>query len=200
MVASEYRVTYEDSVEALKNELREIKETYDPNIVVIENERAPEGNLCLLKFTVKVPSFYLETEDDTNPKPASEMKFYIQVPSGFPKVKPLVFYPPNHRLASVNVFRNGHQCIDEWKDSSSLDGTVRKTLLDIIHDPVVTRYSSMANSSLEKWQKQKTEEGVLPTFETGRLFRKKNIGTPELPTRKPASSSGKNIPPLPTRR
>lgn len=73
-------------------------------------------------------------------------------------------------LASINVYRSGTQCIDTWYyddthsgGNSSVKGVVKKTLLDIIHEPSVSNFNSQANSSLCSWQRTMNEKGLLPT-------------------------------------
>lgn len=165
------QISSEDSVEALRNDYYALINAFNSNIVHIDRESAPIGTMCLLKITVKAPSHILSTEDDIHPKPVNELSFRIQVMNGYPLTKPRVFYPPDHRLASVNVFRTGAQCVDEWLQYSSLVTLAEKTIRDIIHDPNVSRYESMAYSPLKVWQKTMVENGTFPTIDVNQLFK-----------------------------
>ena len=206
----------EQTVEIIKNEYLEIMEILTPRVVM---RRLPpeEGSLLLLEFTVNAPTYYITGSGDTNPKATDSIKFFIDVKNGFPKVKPDVYYEPGKILASINAFTIGVQCIDTWHydeehagSNSTLVGTVRKTIMDIIHDPVVSRYDSMANSSLATWQKNKTAAGEFPTCRLSNLLKSEGdaraVGTPPpVPVRSvgtpppvPARAM-RTPPPLPTR-
>lgn len=203
MSVEEYTITAEDSIEALRNEYRDILEKFNPRYVKVERESAPEGTLCLLKITVNAPTFYLNSEKDTNPKPTDGLTFYVKVHNGFPKVKPNVYYPVEKHLASVNVFRNGTQCIDEWTANSTLVEAVEKTIRDIVHEPVVANYDSMANTDVCEWQKAKTASGAFPTIDMALLYKPETKQRPSMPSM-PAQKIGRSrrinsTPPLPNR-
>lgn len=198
----------ENTFKLIKNELDEIKEIITDRIKMRRLEK--EGSMLLLEFTVMAPSFYITRDGDTDPKPTDSMIFYIDIPYGYPKVKPTVYYAAGKILASVNTFTSGRQCIDDWfydeehsAKNSTLVGTVKKTVMDIIHLTEVTNYGSMANKSLAEWQRKMTAEKKLPTCSLDTLFYtesylKEHSGPPALP-KKGTSSSAKVMPPLPKR-
>jgi len=188
----------EDVIEAVKNEYAEILSMIGP-AVTIERLKAPEGSLCLWKFTVRVRTYYISGTGDSNPKPTDQIVFYMDVRVGYPRESPKVYYEPGKILASINTFTTGSQCIDHWYfdenyagKNTTLAGTVRKTLMDIIHEPAVSRYDSPAHSALISWQRQMTESGKLPSarldrvLKTGKDEAKSTIppALPEMPKKK----------------
>ncbi len=185
-----------DSLMALRNDEREMLAAFNPEKVRIEPTEAPTGMMSKYKVTVNVPTHYLEDNELKNPIPTNSIVFYVEVLNGYPKTKPRVYYPSGKRLASVNVFApDAHnrmrcaQCTDEWyPKTSSLFLLVEKTVRDIIHDPSVCRYDSMANTSLETWHKENVKNKRFPTVDPAELYRKNTV---ELTT------STKRIPPLP---
>ena len=68
MVPREVSITEEDSAEALKNDYQEILRKYDPKVVMIQRVQAQAGEALHLKVTVKAPSHYLTTKEDSTPK------------------------------------------------------------------------------------------------------------------------------------
>ena len=59
-----------------------------------------------------------------------------------------------------NVFRSGAACIDNWIIfTSSLLTVAEKLIMDMIHNPVVTRYESMANPYMEDWHRAHVASG-----------------------------------------
>ena len=127
--------------EVIKNEYMDLKEAFNESRVIIERCTPTEGNLLLLKFTVKAKTHYITSVNTTNPIETDEIVFYINVPNGYPKSKPLVYYPKDKMLASVNAFTSGNQCIDDWHfdehnagNNSNLLVVARKTIMDIIHN------------------------------------------------------------------
>lgn len=182
-----------DVVEAITNEYQDIRDMLTDKVKV-ERLPAPAGSDCLWKFVVYAPAYIIKQYGDTHPVRVDHIVFYLDVKHGFPKAKPEVRYEKGQILASINTFAsNGVQCIDDWLydemnagKNSSLAGTVRKTLMDIIHEPSVSRYDSMANSSLADWQRSMTEKKAFPTCPLNQLIRGENG------TRNKAS-----VPPLP---
>lgn len=173
--------------ERLLNEYREMMEMCT-NRVVISRVPVEEGSGVLVHFRITVHgrTYYLTTEDDTEPKETDQITFNIKVNNGFPRVKPDVYFDAGKRLAGVNTFRNGFQCIDEWlfdrdhaSKNSSLAGTMRKTIMDIIHVESVTRYDSMANGKLEAWQRAMTKKGLLPSCNPSEIFKCHGASTVE---------------------
>lgn len=81
---------------------------------------------------------------------------------GYPITPMKAGYAPDRHLASPNVGRSGWACIDEWKVGVSSMLTVGDKLLhDMIHDPSVTRYDSVANSDVVAWaQARRRRRGV----------------------------------------
>ncbi|MEN6595120.1 MAG: hypothetical protein ABFC31_09300 [Clostridiaceae bacterium] len=163
-------MTRDDSIIALRNDYQELLSTFNPHVVQISRESAPLGAMCLLKVRVIAPTFMLQSENDATPKSVGELTFFVKVLEGYPQVKPLVYYPPQRMLASVNVFPNGHQCTDEWLINSSLRSLVEKTARDIAHDPCVTRFDSMANRKVEEWQREMFRRKAFPTIDLKDLF------------------------------
>lgn len=202
-------MTYDDTVEIITNEYRECLNMVTDR-VSIRTVKKPEGSLALIEVDVKAPTYYISSEFDTNPKFTNGITFYIDIKDGYPREKPYVYYKPGKMLASINVFKNGAQCIDAWiydeehaGRNSTLAGTIRKTIMDIIHDPTVSRYDSMANCTLESWQKGKTASGEFPTCRLSSLLitereRTRKRECPALPTR-PVGVIKKEPPSLPSR-
>lgn len=187
-------ITEEDSVEALKNDYQEILRKYDPKVVTIQRVQAQAGEALHLKVTVKAPTHYLTTKEDSTPKACASMTANIICYPGYPLKSVSAYYAPKRYLASPNVFRSGSACIDTWIPfTSSLTTVVDKLVHDMIHDPVVTRYDSMANSSMEKWHKNGVAANRFPTISPKLLYAPE---LPLLPPRKPVTAP----PPLPGRR
>ncbi len=190
-------VTSEDSVEALKNDYLQIKRMYNPQYVSIQRIQAGKGEALHLKLTVNAPSHYLTSEDDITPKACDSMIADIVCYPGYPIKGITAYYAKNHYLASPNVFRSGHACIDEWVPfTSSLITVVEKLVHDMIHDPAVNRYDSMANFHMESWHKHGVSSGAFPTIKTKLLYA---TDTSSLPPRRAAVNAG-GTPPLPGRR
>lgn len=188
-------ITEEDSVEALRNDYAELIHHFDPKYVVIQRFKPPAGSMLLLRVTVNAPSFYLNSRVDALPKATNQMYFYINVYNGYPKVKPAVYYPKDRYLASVNTFRDGAQCTDTWHTYSSITTLCEKTCRAIVQDPCVARFDSMANSSMENWQKERIKNGTFPTMMPGRLlYRKPTVALPTTPVHERPT---KTPPPLP---
>lgn len=150
--------TLDISIEALRNDYDELLRAFNPRYVTIcqaPKTQDQAGLMCILRVTVKVPTYYLTGESDRKPKKTDGLTFEILVAEGYPKVKPTVRYVGGKRLASVNVFPNGVQCTDQWKEGCSLFTLAKKTISDIVHESVVTRYNSRATPSdeLEAWQR-----------------------------------------------
>lgn len=194
----EVSITEEDSVEALKNDYQEIVRKYNPRYVEIQRVRAHAGEALHLKVTVKAPSYYLETNEDASPKACDSMTVDIICYPGYPIKAISAAYPADHYLASPNVFRSGNACIDNWIPfTSSLTTVVDKLVRDMIHDPSVTRYDSMANSMMEQWHRDGVSAGQFPTINPKLLY------APELtalPPRRTAAKPAVTPPPLPNRR
>lgn len=174
-------ITIEDSYIALKNEIQDINEKFNPERVKIEYLEVKSGFLTNLKITVYAPTFVisrkdiLELEKDAEkklvPKSVDHIVFYVDVPEKFPAVGPKFYYDQDNILASVNVYRTGVQCINTWLEGSSLLGAFEKTIRDIIHVPVVTKFNSMANGDLEAWQRELFASGTVPTINPKLIFR-----------------------------
>lgn len=193
----EVAITTEDSIEALKNDYLQTKRMYNPKYVSIQRIQAGKGEALHLKVTVNAPSHYLTSEDDLTPKACDSMTADIVCYLGYPIKSVSAYYARNHYLASPNVFRSGHACIDEWVPfTSSLITVVEKLVHDMIHDPAVNRYDSMANFHMESWHKQGVSSGSFPTIKTKLLYA---TDTSSLPSRGAVTKAG-GTPPLPGRR
>lgn len=194
----EVEITEDDSREALKNDYQEIMRKYDPRYVTIQRVQAASGEALHLKVTVNAPSHYLTSKDDISPKACDSMTVDIVCYPGYPLKSVSAYYASDHYLASPNVFRFGTACIDTWIPfTSSLVTVVDKLIHDMIHDPVVTRYDSMANRDMEQWHKDGVTAGRFPTI------RPKLIYAAELralPPRRNANRPAVTPPPLPGRR
>lgn len=188
----------EDSFEALKNDYQEVMRRYNPQYVTIQREPAQSGEALHLRVTVKAPSHYLSSPDDTSPKSCDSMSVEIVCYPGYPIKSVSASYDSDHYLASPNVFRSGHACIDAWVPfTSSLLTTVDKLARDIIHDKAVTRYDSIANSTMERWHKDGVASGRFPTIQPKLLY------APDMPTLPPRRTMNEPAivpPPLPGRR
>lgn len=190
-------ITEEDSAEALKNDYQEIVRKYNPKYVTIQRVQAKAGEAMHLKVTGKVPSHYLANREDTSPKACESMTADIICYPGYPLKSVSASYASDYYLASPNVFRNGIACIDTWIPfTSSLTTVVDKLVRDMIHDPSVTRYESMANGSMKHWHQEGVAGGRFPTINPKLLYASEMTA---LPPRRPL---GKLVfvKPLPVRR
>ena len=191
------QITNDDSVEAMKNDYEELIRKYDPHRVKIIRTLTNPGEALHLKVTVSAPSHYLTSQDDTIPKACTSMTVDIVCYPGYPLRGIRAFYPSDHFLASPNVFRSGGACIDHWIPlKSSLITVTDKLVRDMIHDPLVTRYDSLANPSMVQWHKDGVAEGRFPTIDPGELYAPE---IPLLPQRRKTDRK-KGAPPLPKRR
>ncbi|MCD8068983.1 MAG: hypothetical protein LUE87_08870, partial [Lachnospiraceae bacterium] len=96
------------------------------------------------------------------------------------------------------VFRSGSACIDNWIPfTSSLVTVVEKLVHDMIHDPTVTRYDSMANSDMAQWHRNGVAAGRFPTIAPKLLYAPEN---PLLPPRRTGGVVKKTTTPMPPRR
>ncbi|MCD7738056.1 MAG: hypothetical protein LUH58_03315 [Lachnospiraceae bacterium] len=191
-------VTEEDSMEAMKNDYDVVSRLYNPRYVTIQRVQAGPGEAMHLKVTVRAPSHYLTSQEDTSPKACQSTSVDIVVYPGYPVIKVKAYYPGDHYLASPNVFRYGGACIDEWIPfTSSLVTVVEKLVHDMIHDPIVTRYDSMANAAMEQWHKNGVAAGRFPTIAPKLLYAPEKKA---LPPRGTGGVAKKTITPLPPRR
>ncbi len=193
----EVSVTEEDSVEALNNDYKEIAQKYDPKVVTIQRVQTQAGEALHLKVTVKAPTHYLTSNLDMKPKACGFMTADIICYPGYPLKSVAASYAPDHYLASPNVFRSGHACIDTWIPlTSSLPKVVDKLVHDMIHDPNVTRYDSTANPYMKQWHEDGVAAGRFPTIPPKRLYAS---AVRPLPPRRAASKPPAATPPLPHR-
>ncbi len=193
----EISITDSDSTEALNNDYQEIIRKYNPKYVIIQRTQAKIGEAMHLKVTVKAPSHYLTTKEDSSPKACSSMTADIICYPGYPLKSVAASYASDHYLASPNVFRSGNACIDTWIPfTSSLTTVVDKLVRDMIHDPSVTRYESMANSSMAQWHKDGVADKRFPTIHPKLLYAPEMTA---LPPRKMVSKHVMTPPPLPGR-
>lgn len=189
-------ITTDDSIEALKNDYLQLIHMYNPRYVTIQRVQAGRGEALHLKVTVNAPSHYLTSEDDIAPKACNSMTVDVVCNPGYPMEPITAYYAKDHYLASPNVFRSSHACIDTWIPfTSSLITVVEKLIRDMIHDPVVTRYDSMANPRMESWHKHGVSSGVFPTIKMKNLYAVES--TPVPPRR---TTNAGRTPPLPGRR
>ena len=132
----EVSITEEDSAEALKNDYQEIVRKYNPKYVTIQRVQAKTGEAMHLKVTVKAPSHYLTTNEDSTPKACESMTADIICYPGYPLKSVSASYASDHYLASPNVFRSGNACIDTWIPfTSSLTTVVDKLVRDPRYSP-----------------------------------------------------------------
>ncbi len=188
-------VTEEDSMEAMKNDYDVVSRLYNPRYVTIQRVQAGPGEAMHLKVTVMASSHYLTSREDTTPKACQSTSVDIVVRPGYPVVAVEAYYPGDHYLASPNVFRDGGACIDRWIPfTSSLVTVVEKLIHDIIHDPNVTQYNSMANRDMEQWHRDGVAVGRFPTIAPKLLYAPVRSALP------PRRTGGTLTPPLPPRR
>lgn len=186
-------ITADESREALRNDLRELLEMFNPQLVRIEELTAPAGSMYLAKITLLAPCYIVTSENDTEPKRVESNWFYLDVLDGYPKTKPKVYFDYNRRNAGMNTFVSGAECIDMWRANSSIGNAVEKTLRDMIHDPDVSNEKSPACSALIAWQKELTVRGILPTIKPpSRLVDRSAVSAPMIP-----STTRISPPPLP---
>ena len=206
-----YELTSALSKEAFVRDKTEMLEAFNPRYVTIEEERPPVGCLGLFKVTVRVKSYILTSAEDTSPKPVEKLSFHVKVFDNYPAIAPKLYYAPNCRLAHVNTYRNGSQCIDLWGKYSSLKNVVEKTIRAIIYDENVTKYHSPACSSIEAWQKGMAAKKAFPMLNPPDLILREgnavgsSAATPPLPPPLPGKRPTKELkrtplpPPLPGR-
>lgn len=183
-------MTDEEKREMLVNEIRDVLLLVSDKVKI--NEIETDDYLARFEVKVQAPTYYLTGSTDNNPKPTNEIIFYVDIPDNYPVDGPHVYYSPDKYLASINTYKSGTQCIDKWEyhpehagANTTLVGTIRKTVMDIIHDPSVSRYDSMANSKLADWQREKTASGELPTCRLSELLKTEEETAP---SKLPASS------------
>lgn len=165
-----------DSVEALKNDYYEAITTFNPNIITITRVKPEDGDMCCLKVHVKAPCYILKNQSSNTPVRVNENTFFVKVKSGYPVSKPVVYYSDDAMNASVNTFRSGTQCTDQWNpSSSSIRTAIEKTIRDIIHDPTVTRYDSMANGNLKEWQQNLERQHIIPTIDPAIILKRDEV-------------------------
>ena len=170
-VSRTYTLQESESAEALKNDYYELMRTYDKRYVKIERIRAEYGEALHLRITVYARSHYLTSLFDKRPKVCESMSVEVICYPGYPLKAVTAKYDRNHYLASPNVFKSGIACIDRWKPlKSSLLTVVEKLVMDIIHNPTVTRYDSMANSELSEWHYKGCKSGEFPTVDPALLY------------------------------
>lgn len=158
---------------ALENDLKKLKMHFNPQHVHIYRlPTKPDCSYCL-KFVIDVPSYVAKAHVPLKPIRVNGVTFYMDVLSGYPEKKPLVYYGDKVWPYHVNVFTGSghHQCTDLWKgEDGSLCQLAEKTVRAIIFDPGVTRYDSKANSEPEEWQRRMEQAGKLPTMDTALLL------------------------------
>lgn len=191
-------LTPEVSALALKNDYEEVLRRYNPKYVTIHRMRAKAGEAAHLRVTVNAPSHYLTAISDTTPKACDSMDVDIICYMGYPLKPVKAFYAPDHYLASPNVFRSGLACIDTWVPfTSSLVSVVDKLVHDIIHDPCVSRYDSVANHEMVRWHKDGVAAGRFPTIAPRLLNAPQQTA---LPPRRTPDKPAAAPPSLPARR
>lgn len=161
----------DECLEAVRNDYEELIRKYNPDVVKFRRLRTAAGEALKLEVKVNALSHYLSGSEDSEPKLCDSMKAIIVVKMGYPVVSVSASYDPDYYLASPNVFTSGNACIDGWVPfKSSLITVVDKLVRDMIHDPEVTRYDSMANHEMENWHKKGVREGRFPTIEPRTLY------------------------------
>ena len=195
-VSRTYTLKKSESAEALKNDYYELMRTYDKRYVKIERIRAEYGEALHLRITVYARSHYLTSLFDKRPKVCESMSVEVICYPGYPLKAVTAKYDRNHYLASPNVFKSGIACIDRWKPlKSSLLTVVEKLVMDMIHNPTVTRYDSMANSELSEWHYKGCKSGEFPTVDPALLYaRSEDSSGSCLPPRR-GDTSGSCLPP-----
>ena len=189
-------ISDEESREAIRNDWNVLRGMFNHRYVTVEEAACESGEEFRFRITVHAPSHYLTDRDDASPKSCSSMSAEVTVFLGYPLKSVKATYPAKRRLASPNVFRSGAACIDEWKIyTSSMLTVAEKLVKDMIHDPAVTRYDSMANGDVADWHRAGVASGRFPTISPKLLEAPQR---PPLPVRRAASGLGAP-PPLPRR-
>ena len=203
-----YELTPELSEEAFQRDREELLEAFDPRYVSIDELDPPAGCLGQFLVTVLHPTYILTSPEATEPEPVDELSFMARVHNHYPAIAPQLFFLPDCRLAHVNTYRSGTQCIDIWGKYSSLKNVVEKTIRAIIYDENVTKYNSMACSCIEDWQKEMARKGAFPLLDPPDLILRANTAPtrtdqlpPPLPGQFPVGepARGPVPPPLPGR-
>ena len=167
-------ITMEDSYTAIIFAIQEIDCSLNSDIIETKFLKPDnEDSMCKVKVIVTLrekPSYILTSKTDAIPKPVNCVEFYINVPFGYPVVKPHVYFRHDSFLAHVNTFRNGDQCTDEWGPYCSLLTLIEKTVKAIIYDPVVALPNAPANSNLVEWQAAKTRSREFPLFPPEHIY------------------------------
>lgn len=171
-----------DTIEriALTNDLNKLKELFNPNYVKIYKVPCKTDCSYCLKITVSAPT-YVSRKHGTGPFYSNSLSFYIDIVKGYPQTKPRVYYGDDEWLYHINVFKTMEhaQCTDQWyPDSSSIAELAEKTARAIVFDTNVRRFDSMANSTLENWQKKMEKDGKLPTMNPALLMRRTSRRSP----------------------
>lgn len=193
-----HTLTESESREALSNDYDELLRIYNPKLVEITRRKAEEGEALHLEITVHAPSHYLSSKDDTDPKPCDTMKVEVICYPGYPLKAARAEYAANRYLASPNVFTSGKACIGTWIPlKSSILTVVQKLVMDIIHNPDVTRYDSLANHnpSICEWHKEGVRAGRFPTLKPSLLYAPEHA----LPPRRRLACRNVAPPPMPPR-
>lgn len=198
------------SLKALNNDYKELCAAFNPDLLTIRVLPSEDDIMCLLECTVDVSKFennglyYLNGRHDTKGKKTNRLTFWVEVYHDYPNTKPRIYYTGTRRNASVNTFlpdnnNRASQCTDDWGTYSSLTSIVRKTLRDILHDPEVARFDSIANSNVSDWQKEMIEKGLFPTIPIALIYRKQAPAAPPTLPGLPAAAPDKTskVPPLP---
>lgn len=100
-------ITADESLEALRNDRRELYEMFNPQLVRIEELTAPAGSMYLAKITLMAPCYIVTSENDTEPKRVESNWFYLDVLDAYPDTKPKVYFEPHRRNAGMNTFVSG---------------------------------------------------------------------------------------------
>ena len=202
-VSRKHTLKESESAEALKNDYDELMRTYDKRYVKIERIRAEYGEALHLRITVYARSHYLTSLFDKRPKVCESMSVEVICYPGYPLKAVTAKYDRNHYLASPNVFKSGIACIDSWRPlKSSLLTVVEKLVMDMIHNPTVTRYDSMANEALFEWHYKGSKSGEFPTVDPALLYAQRDdtSGSCLLPHQRTGSQTKKPVlPPMPPR-
>ena len=199
-IEKEAKISEEVSYEALSNDYEELTRRFS-NRVTFRRLKAKEGEALHIEITLKAPTHYLTSKTDTNPKPCSSMVAHIICYPGYPLKGVTAYYDSNHYLASPNVFRSGNACIDAWIPfTSSMITVADKMLRDMIHDPEVTRYESMANSDMKQWHMNGAATGRFPTIAPKLLYASELPAMPARRTETRTNITGRTAPALPRRR
>lgn len=166
---------------SLQNDLTRLKKTFNPHYVSFSVLPAKAGSIFTFKMHMKNITTYVKRSDSVPPVPVHSIDVYFDIHSGYPRVKPTVYYGDTQWLCHVNTFTTPQhkQCTDIYDpNNSSLVELAIKTARAVVYDKNVARYDSMAMPSQKEWQQRMERSGKFPTINPTLLFTANQKRTP----------------------